>query len=444
MRLPGATALRFRDYRLYWLGYVTEVSGQQMLWVAQGWLIYELSGSAVLLGVAGLARAIPATLLTFLGGALADKVDQRRLLIAVQAIQMTLLALLGTITLLGQIEVWHLLVIVSASAAAQSFENPARQAIFPRLISGGALMDAVALNATVHPGARMFGPVLGGLLMAQIRLLTGEPLLGAAVLFYITAFGYVVNARFLHTIKLPGVEREKKKKKTSVLSDMAMGVKYIGKTPIFALLIAMTYCSQFFGWSFQSLFPVFAKDIFNGGEFELGLMYSALGFGSLVGAITAANLGGIKRRGWLIIGGFLLQASLLILVSLTPVFWLVIPILLVIGASQSVFSVSAQSTLHHLVPNEFRGRVMGIWGMTHTAVQPMGQLQMGAIAGVFSAPIAVAVGSIAMVVIGLLFILPNRRIRNLTLIPEPESETPEHPAEPEKPAKEDEIHARLQ
>ncbi len=440
MKLPGATALRFRDYRLYWLGYVTEVSGQQMLWVAQGWLIYELSGSAILLGVAGLARAIPATLLTFLGGALADKMDQRRLLIAVQAIQMTLLASLGTITLLGQIEVWHLLVIVSASAAAQSFENPARQAIFPRLISGGALMDAVALNATVHPGARMFGPVLGGLLMAQIRLLTGEPLLGAAVLFYITAFGYVVNARFLHTIKLPGVEREQKK--TSVLSDMAMGVKYIGKTPIFGLLIAMTYCSQFFGWSFQSLFPVFAKDIFNGGEFELGLMYSALGAGSLAGAITAANLAGIKRRGWLITGGFLLQAVLLILVSATPVFWLVVPILLAIGASQSVFSVSSQSTLHHLVPNEFRGRVMGIWGMTHTAVQPMGQLQMGAIAGVFSAPIAVVVGSTAMVVIGLLFILPNRRIRNLTLVPEPDSETPDQSGDTEGPATGKDMPAR--
>ncbi len=440
MKLPGATALRFRDYRLYWLGYVTEVSGQQMLWVAQGWLIYELSGSAILLGVAGLARAIPATLLTFLGGALADKMDQRRLLIAVQAIQMTLLASLGTITLLGQIEVWHLLVIVSASAAAQSFENPARQAIFPRLISGGALMDAVALNATVHPGARMFGPVLGGLLMAQIRLLTGEPLLGAAVLFYITAFGYVVNARFLHTIKLPGVEREQKK--TSVLSDMAMGVKYIGKTPIFGLLIAMTYCSQFFGWSFQSLFPVFAKDIFNGGEFELGLMYSALGAGSLAGAITAANLAGIKRRGWLITGGFLLQAVLLILVSATPVFWLVVPILLAIGASQSVFSVSSQSTLHHLVPNEFRGRVMGIWGMTHTAVQPMGQLQMGAIAGVFSAPIAVVVGSTAMVVIGLLFILPNRRIRNLTLVPESDSETPDQSGDKEGPATGKDMPAR--
>ena len=131
---PGAVALRYRDYRLFWSGYVTEVSGQQMLWIAQGWLIYELSGSALYLGAAGLARAIPSTILSFIGGALADKLDQRRLLIAVQAVQMALLATLGTLTLTGLVEVWHLLLIVSGSAAAQSFENPARQAIFPRLL----------------------------------------------------------------------------------------------------------------------------------------------------------------------------------------------------------------------------------------------------------------------------------------------------------------------
>ena len=117
--LPGSSALRFRDYRLFWFGYVTEVSGQQMLWVAQGWLIYELSGSAVLLGLAGLARALPGTVLSLIGGALADKLDQRRLLIAVQIVQMALLAALGTLTVTEQVEVWHLFLILSASAASQ-------------------------------------------------------------------------------------------------------------------------------------------------------------------------------------------------------------------------------------------------------------------------------------------------------------------------------------
>ena len=417
LKLPGATALRVRDFRLFWIGYVTEVSGQQMLWVAQGWLIYELSGSALLLGVAGLARALPATVLSFVGGALADKIDQRRLLISVQIVQMALLSLLATLTVTGQVAVWHLLVIVSASSASQSFENPARQAIFPRLIPRSALMDAVALNATVHPGTRFIGPVLGGLLMVQMRLITGEPLIGAASLFYLTAFGYVVNACFLYLIHVDAVERQSKQ--TSVFADMVAGIKFITLNPIFGSLILITYCTQFFGWSFQSLFPVFAKDIFNGNELVLSLMYSTLGGGSLLGAMIASNLSGFRRRGILIVGGFLTPAGLLLFFSLAafavPFFWAALPILLLIGSSQAIFNVTAQSTLQYLVPNEYRGRVMGIWGMTHTAVQPMGQLQMGAVAGFASAPIAVAVGGVAMILAGVFLILPNRRLRTLTL-----------------------------
>src|SRR5687768_11820701 len=277
-KLPGAIALKHRDFRLFWSGYVTEVAGQQMLWVAQGWLIYELSGSAVLLGAAGLARAIPGTLLSFIGGALADKLDQRRLLMAVQFVQMLLLATMGLLTITGAVAVWHLLVIVSASAAAQSFENPARQAIFPRLVPRDALMDAVALNSIVHPGTRFAGPFLGGLLMTQVRFATGDPLAGPAVLFFLTSFGYVVNAIFLYLIRLEPVEI--RRTKTSVVTDMLDGLRFIVANPIFGAVILMTYCTQFFGWSFQSLFPVFVKDIFHGGEFELGLMGSVLGAGS--------------------------------------------------------------------------------------------------------------------------------------------------------------------
>lgn len=392
---------------------MTEVSGQQMLWVAQGWLIYELSGSAILLGVAGLARAIPSTILSFVGGALADKLDQRKLLIAVQFIQMSLLATMATITVTGLVEVWHLMLIVSASAASQSFENPARQAIFPRLVPRDALMDAVALNSIVHPATRFFGPFLGGILMAQVRIATDSPLLGAATLFYITAAGYVLNAAFLYSIHMPAVEA--RRKKTSILADMRQGVKMVWGTPVFAALIAMTYCGQFFGWSFQSLFPIFAKDVFHGGEFELGLMYSTLGAGSLIGAMASSNLSGVKRRGRLIIGGFIVQASVLGFVAIAPSFAFALGVLVLVGISQAIFNVTSQSTLQYLVANEYRGRVMGIWGMTHTTVAPLGQLQMGSVAAAFSAPGAVIFGAAAMIAFALLLVLPNRHIRELRL-----------------------------
>ena len=411
---PGASALRFRDFRLFWGGYLAEVSGQQMLWVAQGWLIYELSGSALLLGAAGLARALPATVLTFVGGALADKLDQRKLLIGVQVIQVALLTLLGVLAINGTIEVWHLLVLISASAAAQSFENPARQAIFPRLVPRAALMDAVSLNTMVHPSTRFVGPFVGGLLMSQVRLATGDPLLGPALLFFLTAGGYLLNAGMIYLIRLEPLSATREH--TSVFADMAAGVRYVVQDPIFGALILMTYCTQFFGWSFQSLFPIFVKDIFHGGEFELGLMSSSLGAGSIVGAVLASNLSNVRGRGRVIIAGFLAPAALLMAFAVSPTFLVALVLLFLIGLTQSVFNVLVQSTLQFLVPNAFRGRVMGIWGMTHTAVQPMGQLALGAIAAIFaSAPVAVAAGGAAMIAYGVLLAIPNAHVRNLAL-----------------------------
>jgi sugar phosphate permease len=177
----------------------------------------------------------------------------------------------------------------------------------------------------------------------------------------------------------------------------------------------MTYCTQFFGWAFQSLFPVFAKDVFHGGELELGLMGSLLGAGSLAGAMMTSNLSSVRRRGLLVIVGFTVPALLIIAFSFVKQFEVALLLLFLIGSTQGVFNVTAQTTLQYLVPNEFRGRVMGIWGMTHTAVQPLGQLQLGLLAGLFTAPIAVAIGGGAMVIFALTFVLPNSRIRRLTL-----------------------------
>lgn len=418
-RLPGKTAFLYRDYRLYWTGFVAQVSGLQMLWVAQGWLIYELSGSAAMIGVAGLARALPATALSLVGGALADKMDQRALLIRLQALQVGLLALLGTLTLSGGVEVWHLLLIVSASAASDSLESPARQAIFPRLIPRSAIMDAVATNSTVYPGTRFVAPLLAGLLMSQIRLVTGEALIGAAVLFYLTALGYLVSAAFLYVIRLEAVTKAAQTQ--SVMRDMQAGIRFVLVNSIFSALILMTYCTQFFGWASQSLFPVFAKDIYHGGELELGLMGSLLGAGSLIGAMTASNLAAVKRRGLLIVAGFISQAVLVVAFSVAPTLAIALGLLLLMGWAQSVFAVTSQATLHYLVPNEFRGRVMGIWAMTHTAVQPLGQLELGLVAGATSAPFAVATGGITILAAGLLFVIPNARIRNLSNLLERES-----------------------
>ena len=412
-RLPGVGALAFRDFRLYWVGYVIEVIGSQMLWVTQGWLLYEISGSPLALGVAGLARAAPATILTFFGGAVADKVDQRRLLIRTQVLQMALLVLLAALSATGQIQIWQILFIVSAAAGGQAFENPARQAMFPHLLQRQYLMDAVSLNAAVHPGARMVGPAIGGILLGLVVNLTSSVYVGASALFSLSALGYAVNVVLLYQVRLRAIV--KSGPSTSVAKDMLMGLKFVFNTPIFALLIGMTYFINFFAWSFQSLFPIFAKDVLGVGTEGLGLMYAILGAGSLFGATVAASLKDFHRRGWLIIGGAWFEGIILTLFAFSPWFAISVGLLFFAGLGQSIFNVTAQGTLQYLVPDEFRGRVMGLWGMTHTSVQPLGQLEMGLIASAASAPVAVIIGGVAVVGFALLAALPNRRIRELDL-----------------------------
>ena len=167
-------ALRYRDFRRFWFGYAISVSGLQMLWVVQGWLVYELSGSKLQLGFLGLVQVAPAVGLTFFAGVVADKVDQRRLLLATQLVQMALLAGIATVSLLEMVETWHILAFAAARVAADSFDHPTRQAMFPHLIRRDALTSAVALNAMVHPGTRVFGPALGGILLALILGQTGR------------------------------------------------------------------------------------------------------------------------------------------------------------------------------------------------------------------------------------------------------------------------------
>ena len=162
-------ALRHRNFRVFWLGFVTSVSGMQMFIVVQAWLVYDLTGSALQLGFLGLARAIPAIALGLVGGVVADKIDQRRLLITTTAGVASIYLILGTLTLTGVVQVWHILGCVFLVGALQSFDQPSRQAIFPNLIDRQDMMSAVALNSTIHPGTRIFAPLLAGLLISNIK-----------------------------------------------------------------------------------------------------------------------------------------------------------------------------------------------------------------------------------------------------------------------------------
>jgi MFS family permease len=377
-------ALRYPAFRRYWFSNLAAVSGQQMMILAQGWLIYDLTDSPLYLGYAGLATALPAIVLNLVGGVMADRIDQRRLIAVTQLTTATLVFTIATLTVLDLIQPWHVLVNAFFWGAMQAFNNPARQSIFPQLIDKKDLMNAVSLNSMVWQATRVVAPATAGLLVA---------IAGTAAAFYVAGFGFLIMAISMLTLK---VEREVRTRRASVLGDLVEGVAFIRNNFIFAFLIGMTFFNSLFGSAAFQLMPVFARDILDVGATGLGLFFSVGAIGSLIGAGVAGYLGDSERKGLLIVGGATLYGSMLVLFAASTFYPLSMLAFFAMGVSNQLYMVSIQTTLQMRVPDELRGRVMGVYGMTYN-IGPLGGMQAGAVASIASAPIAVGLGGLAII-----------------------------------------------
>jgi MFS family permease len=398
------SALHNPRYRRYWFGNLAAVSGQQMLFVAQGWLVYDLTQSPLALGYTGLVAAIPAIVLNLAGGVMADRVDARRMIMATQSCTAALIASLATLTALGVVEVWHVLVVAFCSGALQAFNNPARQSIFPQLIERKDLMNAVSLNSMIWQGTRVIAPALGGIIVATA---------GIAAAIYVCSLGAMAMVFACAGLSFERVVRERKE---SVLKDLTEGLSYIRDNSLFAFLIGMTFFTSFFGQGPQNLMPVFARDIFELGPSGLGFLLSTMGVGSFLGILIVGYLGDFERKGLLIIGGGTAFGASLIFFAMSSYLPIALVALFCCGLFHQIFQVSLQSTLQLRVPDELRGRVMGVYGMTHQ-VGPLGAFQAGALADIVGAPVTVALGGAALIAFALGVASSSAQVRELQAAP---------------------------
>lgn len=404
------SALRHRDFRLYWVGFVIAVSGQQMQWMIEGWLIYQLSGSAVLLGVHGIVQFIPSTALTLFGGALADKFDQRKLLIAMQLLFVVVLGALSALGLAGVLTAWHVIVGGFALSAIGSFEGPARQAMFPHLVPRDSMPSAVGLNAMIHPATRVGSPVIGGLVSAFVLDASESASVAGGVVFAITAVAVVVYALMLFRVHLPPVVRSRGR---NVLADMASALGYIRRERIFVFLIGTAYWNMAFGVALSVLYPIFAKDVLGVGPDGLGYMWGATGIGSVVGVFIASSMTAPNQQRALFMSGAVTMGVFSIAFALSEWYWVSLGLLFAYGTGASMVNVAVQTNLQMLVANEFRGRVMGIWSMVHTSVRPVGELQFAGVAALASAPVAAIVGGVAVLVYTLGYLWRSKQASQL-------------------------------
>jgi MFS family permease len=396
--------LRYPDYRAFWLGMLATVSGFQMLQFSQLWLMYQITGSPLSLGYVGLANAVPGILLNLFGGVFADRLDKRRLIIITQAVTASLIFLLATLTFLGLVRQWHLLTIAFLVSAVEAFNQPARYALFPHLIERKALVSAVALNSSIWQGTRIVAPAVAGGIIA---------FMGTAASFYLAGLGYVIMVAIMYRLKVPRIEQGTS---GSAVRGILEGLGFIRKNSIFSFLIGMTFFNSFFGMSYVILMPVFAVDVLQVGAEGQGLLLSISGLGALLTTLWLSSRSNVRRKGLLMIGGAVMTGLLIAAFSITSRFIgsfpLALGILFLVGVFNSTYMTNVQSSLQTLVPDRMRGRVMGFFGMTWS-VMPLGGLQAGALASVMTAPLAVAVGGLAVAAFAIGPALANRQVRNV-------------------------------
>ena len=406
-------AMRYPSFRAFWFGMVASVSGFQILRFGQFWLIFEITGSPLALGYVGLANGVPAILLNLFGGVAADRVDQRRLIMIAQAVIAVLIFGLATLTLLEMVRVWHLLAMAFLAGAIEAFDQPARRALFPHLIDRRDMMSAVAMNSAVWPGTRIMAPAVAGIIIA---------LFGTATAFYVSGVGFLVMAVVVYFLTVPHVAG---RSRTSTFQDLKEGLSFVGRNSIFSCLIALTFFNSFFGMAYIPLMPIFAVDILKVGADGQGWLMGIGGIGSLLTSIWFAAKGGEASKTWLIIGGGILSGLSVGAFALTSVwvgsFILALVLMFVVGVFNTMQNTALQASMQVLVPDHIRGRVMGIYGMTYN-IRPLGGMQAGALAGLITAPFAIAIGGLAVAVFAVGAALANRDLRRLTGLVQ-ESET---------------------
>ena len=401
--LTSVTALKHRNYRLYFFGLLISVTGFQMLMVIQAWLVWDITGNVSSLAFLGGVMAAPTVILNLFGGVVADRFDQRYLIMIVQGAIGVLLAILASLVYFDIAGLWHVLLLSFLIAGVQSFDNPARQALYPHLIDRKDLMNAVALNTIVWQITRVIGPVVAGSLIATV---------GAGVALYVAASGFAVMVIAMTAIHVRPIARAKA---GSVLQSMGEGIGFVLHNRIFAFLIGMTFLNSFFGMSYLILLPIFATDMLNVGSEGLGNMYAVGGIGAFLMVVIAASLSKSPRKGFFLISGAVVFGISLILFAYSTNYFWSLAMLFVGGAASTFYMVMVQTTLQALVPDNLRGRVFSIYSLTWSLL-PLGALQAGLIADWVNPEFAIALGGVIVAVFALVIALTSQRIRTIGIV----------------------------
>jgi MFS family permease len=410
--MPWGRLLRNRDFLLFWSGVVFSQIGARATVAASLWQVYALTGSIAMTGLVGAAQAVALLTLSPLGGVLADRWDRRRLLQASQAAAMVAAFGMAAVTLAGVVEPWHVLAGVLVTTAAATFDQPCRQALVPALVPRDVLPAAIALLNPSRELAVLTGPALGGLLIAVD---------GPGLVYLLDGITYAALIAVLAVLRVPPLHRAEDGPRPSVRADMAEGARYVLRRPLIWSLCGLDLVLTVFG-AYRVLLPAFS-DRLDIGPTGYGLLSAAPSLGALLATYSIVRLVTRSRR----LGRVLLGSTVaygLVAIGFAQVS--VVAAVLVLALLLGVFDATATTIRHTAVqletPDELRGRVQSLYQITSRGGPALGDVVIGAAAGLLGPVVALTAGGAVPVLVALVMLARPNRVREYAgLAAEPEA-----------------------
>ena len=350
---------------------------------AEGWLVYQLTGSKVLLGVIAAAGTAPMIVFSFWGGSIADRLPKRSILVVTQACSMCLAFMEAFLVWSHLVQPWQIVVLATLGGVVMAFDMPARQSFVIEMTNREDLMNAISLNSSVFNGARLIGPSAAGITMAQ---------LGIAPCFFIDGLSFLAVIAGLLMMNPP--ERKVATHKGSSLRYAMGGLAYVRDNRRLFTIFKLFSVVGIFGWSYSVLMPAYARDVLHLKETGYGMLMSAAGLGAMIGALVTAWVGESMPRRPAVLGGVWLFSGMLLLFSITRVYALALVFLAIGSFGMMMFMSTSNTLIQTSVPDEMRGRVMGVWALIFGAMVPVGSLEAGALAHLLGTRITIGTGAI--------------------------------------------------
>jgi len=393
-------SMSVRNYRLYFAGQLISTTGTWMQSIAQAWLVLQITGSGVALGVTVALQFLPVLLVGAWGGLVADRVDKRRLLVGTQAAAGLLALVLGTVTALGVVQLWMIYVLALGLGAVNALDNPARRAFVVEMVGAEHVSNAVSLSSAMFMAARVIGPAIAGLVIAGF---------GVSWCFFANGVSYsaaVIAFLAMRENEFFSVEPVPKRK-----GQLREGLRYAWSTPALRLVLVLTAVIGTLAFNFQVVLPLLAKQTFSGGADTLGVLYASMSIGSVIGALVSAHEARATRR--FVLGAALAFGAALVAAALAPTFALELLVLVPVGAAGIAFTAMANGVLQTETAPEMRGRVAALFTVAFLGSTPIGGPIIGWVSQQLGPRAGLWVGAVATLAVTVVAIAGIRRHREV-------------------------------